>query len=172
MRQRLGVAIAVLGNPELLLLDEPMNGMDVNGLRTFRSVLQTLHREYGSTILLSSHQFEEVEQVATHIGIINGVGDLLFQGSREELLGRVPQELTIKVDRSEDALRLLASCGFRLDSSREHLVIQGATSQMAREVNRLLVTNGIGVHPLALDSATLEALFVKVTATVKAWDLV
>jgi ABC-type multidrug transport system ATPase subunit len=170
MRQRLGVAIAVLGNPELLLLDEPMNGLDANGLRTFRSVLQRLHREHGTTILLSSHQFEEVEQVATHIGIMSSVGDLLFQGPREQLSGRVPQELVIKVDRWEDAVRILKSGGFKLDSKGEHLVIQGATSELAREVNCLLVTNGIGVHHLALDSATLEALFRKVTTTVRAWD--
>lgn len=170
MRQRIGVAIAMLGNPELLLLDEPMNGMDVNGLRTFRALLKRLHREYGTTILLSSHQFEEVEQVATHIGILSSVGDLLFQGLRDELTGRVPQELVIKVDRWEDAIRILTDGGFVVDSRREHLAIMGATSETAREVNRLLVTNGIGVHHLVLDSETLEALFVKVTTRVKAWD--
>jgi lantibiotic transport system ATP-binding protein len=170
MRQRLGVAIAVLGNPELLVLDEPMNGMDVHGLHTFRSMLQRLHQEYGTTILLSSHQFEEVEQVATHIGIMSATGDLLFQGRREELSGRVPQELMVKVDRWEDALKVLRLGGFIVDLRREHLVIQGATSEMARDANHLLVTNGIGVHHLALDSVTLEALFVKVTTTMKAWD--
>lgn len=172
MRQRLGLAIAMLGNPELLLLDEPMNGLDASGLRTLRSVLQRLHKEYGTTILLSSHQFEEVEQVATHVGIMNSIGDLLFQGPREQLSVRVPQELVIKVDRWADALKVLASGRFTVDSRRDHLVIQGATSETAREVNHLLVTNGIGVHHLALDSVTLEALFVKVTATVKAWDSV
>jgi lantibiotic transport system ATP-binding protein len=172
MRQRLGVAIAMLGDPELLLLDEPMNGLDAKGLRTFRSVLQKLHQEYGTTILLSSHQFEEIEQVATHIGIMSSAGDLLFQGPREQLSERVPQELVIKVDCRDDALRILASGSYKVDSRREHLVIQGVTSEMAREVNRLLVTNGIAVHHLALESATLEALFVKVTATVNAWDSV
>src|SRR5580658_960393 len=91
MRQRLGVAIAMLGNPELLLLDEPMNGLDANGLGTLRLALRRLREEYGTTILLSSHQFEEVEQVATHIGIMNNVGDLLFQGPRARLSERVPQ---------------------------------------------------------------------------------
>ena len=170
MRQRLGVAIALLGNPELLLLDEPMNGLDANGLETLRSVLRRLHQEYGTTILLSSHQFEEIEQVATHIGIMSSVGDLLFQGPRERLSERVPQDLVIKVDRREEALKILESGGFTVDSRREQLIIHGGTSEMARAVNRLLVTNGIGVHHLGLDSATLEALFVKVTTTVKAWD--
>ncbi len=169
MRQRLGVAIAMLGNPELLLLDEPMNGLDANGLRAFRSVLKKLNQECGTTILLSSHQFEEVEQVATHIGILSNTGDLLFQGPRAQLSTRVPQDLVIKVDRWDDAVKVLTSSHYTVDSSREHLVIPGATSEMARAVNSLLVTKGIGVHHLALDSATLEALFVKVTTTVKAW---
>ena len=170
MRQRLGVAIAMLGNPELLLLDEPMNGLDAGGLERLRTALQNLNREYGATILLSSHQFEQVEQVATHIGIMSSSGDLLFQGPRELLSERVPQALLIKVDRRDDALRVLEFAGFSVDASREHLAIHGATSAMASEVNQLLVANGIGVHHLALDSATLEALFVKVTTTVKAWD--
>ncbi len=62
MRQRLGVAIAILGNPELLILDEPMNGLDADGLKAFRSMLRRLHNEQGTTIVVSSHQFEEVDQ--------------------------------------------------------------------------------------------------------------
>jgi lantibiotic transport system ATP-binding protein len=170
MRQRLGVAIAMLGNPELLLLDEPMNGLDAGGLDRLRRALQNLHREYGTTILLSSHQFEQVEQVATHIGIMSSSGDLLFQGPRERLSERVPQALLIKVDRRDDAVRVLESAGFSVDASKEYLAIHGATSAMASEVNQLLVANRIGVYHLALDSASLEALFVKVTTTVKAWD--
>jgi ABC-type multidrug transport system ATPase subunit len=170
MRQRLGVAIAMLGNPELLLLDEPMNGLDAGGLRRLRSTLQKLNRDHGTTILLSSHQFEEVEQVATHIGIMSSVGDLLFQGPRERLSQQVPQALVIKVDRWDDAVRALESAGFTVDSSKDHLAIHGATSETAREVNQLLTAKGIGVYHLALDSASLEALFVKVTTTVKAWD--
>jgi ABC-2 type transport system ATP-binding protein len=167
MRQRLGVAIAMMGNPELLLLDEPANGMDVQGLRAFRSVLQNLNREFGTTIFLSSHQFEEVEQVATHIGIMSSMGDLLFQGSMEQLAERVPQSLVIKVDQWDRACALLAERGFTPDTGKEHLVIYGATTEMASEVNQILVENSIAVHHLALDSVTLEALFVKVTTTVR-----
>jgi ABC-type multidrug transport system ATPase subunit len=170
MRQRLGVAIAMLGHPELLLLDEPMNGLDAGGLRRLRAALQEMNREHGTTILLSSHQFEEVEQVATHIGIMSSVGDLLFQGPREQLSERVPQALVIKVDRWDEAVRVLESAGFRVNSSKDSLLIRGATSEMAREVNQLLVAHGIGVYHVALDSASLEALVVKITTTVKAWD--
>jgi len=81
MRQRVGVAIATLGNPDLLILDEPTNGMDASGLKAFRELLRKLNRENGTTILLSSHQFSEVEQIATHVGILSSTGDLLFQGT-------------------------------------------------------------------------------------------
>lgn len=167
MRQRLGVAIAVLGNPELLLLDEPMNGLDAGGLQTFRTLLETLRQQYGSTILVSSHQLEELDLVATHIGIMNEFGDLLFQGTRQELSVLVPQELIIQVDRRDDALRVLASSGHTVDARREWFVIRGATSQTAREVNRLLVENGVGVHHLSVELATLQSLFVKVTSSAR-----
>lgn len=170
MRQRLGVSIAVLGNPELLLLDEPMNGLDADGLQGFREMLRNLHREYGTTIVISSHQFGEIGPIATHIGIMSSAGDLLFRGKREELSRRVPQELVFKVDRRDDAIRFLTAAGLSVDASREHLVIRDATVEMAREVNRLLVTNGVGVDHLAIELITLEALFVRVTSTVKAWD--
>ncbi len=167
MRQRLGVAIAVLGNPELLLLDEPMNGLDAGGLQSFRALVQTLSQELGVTVLVSSHQLEVLDLVATHIGIMNHTGDLIFQGTRQELSARMPQELVIHVDRREDAVRLLASNGHVVDPRRNDIVIPGANDETAREVNRLLVENGVGVHRLAIELATLEALFVKMTGSLR-----
>jgi ABC-2 type transport system ATP-binding protein len=172
MRQRLGVATALLGRPELLLLDEPMNGMDAQGLRTFRSVLQSLNREHGTTILLSSHQFEEVEQVATDIGILSSTGDLLFQGPRAALSERVPQTLHIQVDRWDDAMRALHLAGYNAEFERDSIRVSGAAKEMAGEINRLLVSIGIEVTHLALDAVSLEALFMKVTTTVQAWERV
>jgi ABC-2 type transport system ATP-binding protein len=163
MRQRLGVAIAVLGNPELLLLDEPMNGLDAGGLETFRTLVQSMRCEYGTTILVSSHQLDELDLVSTHIGIMSGSGDLLFQGTREELAVHVPQELIIQVDQREEAHRVLASRSHAVDVRDDDLVIRGATRETARDVNRLLVENGIGVHRLAIELATLEALFAKIS---------
>ncbi len=82
----------------------------------------------------------------------------------------MPQELLIKVDRKQDAISVLTSENFAVDSSQEHLLIREATAEMAREVNRLLVAKGIGVHHLAIELVTLESLFVRVTTTVNAWD--
>jgi lantibiotic transport system ATP-binding protein len=172
MRQRLGVAMAVIGNPEILLLDEPMNGLDPGALQAFLSLLRGVHQEYGATIMLSSHQLEEIDQVATHIGILSHTGDLLFEGTREELARRVPQQLLIKVDNRDQALAALESAGFTIDSRNEHLMIHSATAETAREANRVLVLNGVGVHHLSIELATLERQFAKVLATTKVWDRV
>ena len=77
-----------------------MNGLDAGGLETFRNLVQMLQREYGTTVLVSSHQFEELDLIATHIGIMSGTGDLLFQGTRQELAERAPQALVQAVDRA------------------------------------------------------------------------
>jgi lantibiotic transport system ATP-binding protein len=172
MRQRLGVAIAVIGKPDLLLLDEPMNGMDAGALQAFRSLLRGINQEHGTTIVLSSHQLEEIDQVATHIGILSHTGDMLFEGTRQQLSVRIPQQLLIKVDRRVDALATLESAGFAVDSSQEHLIIHSATAETAREANRFLVTNGIGVHHLSIELVTLERQFEKVLATVNVWERV
>ena len=80
MRQRLGLAIALLPDPDLLLLDEPTNGLDPNGIIDMRELLRRLSREHGKTIVVSSHLINEIEKVATHVGVIQQ-GRLVFQGS-------------------------------------------------------------------------------------------
>src|SRR5262249_14754974 len=154
--------------PDLVLLDEPMNGLDAAGLEMFRSMIQRMQEDHGTTFLVSSHQLDVLDLMATHIGILNGEGDLLFQGSRQELSNRVPQELHIQVDRHREALRILAASGHTVVTRNDHLVIYGATRETAREVNRLLVESNIGVHHLAIEMATLEQLFVEVTGSLKA----
>src|SRR5215207_6839601 len=84
MRQRLGLALALLNNPKLLILDEPTNGLDPAGIHEMRDLIRRLPEEFGVTVFLSSHLLGEVEQIATHIGIINE-GHLLFQGALAEL---------------------------------------------------------------------------------------
>jgi len=144
-----------------------MSGLDAGGLGTFRTLLEKLREKYGTTVLVSSHQLDVLDLVATHVGILNSAGDLVFEGTREELAARIPQELVIEVDRREDALGVLATGGHAVDSRRDHFVIRGATNETAREVNRLLVEKGIGVHHLAIRLATLESLFVKMTGSLK-----
>jgi ABC-2 type transport system ATP-binding protein len=172
MRQRLGVAMAIIGNPELLVLDEPMNWLDAHALQEFRSLLIAVNQEYGATVLLSSHQLEEIDQLATHIGILGHAGDLLFEGTRKELAGLVPQQLLIKVDQRDEALAVLEKAGFTVDSRQGHLIIHSATTEMARDANRILVLSKVGVYHLSIEQATLERQVSQVLATIKVWNRV
>ncbi|MDE7183772.1 MAG: ATP-binding cassette domain-containing protein [Lachnospiraceae bacterium] len=91
MKQRLGIAMALLGKPELLFLDEPLNGLDPEGIRDFRKLIKKLHQEYGTTILISSHQLRELTQVATCYGFIHK-GKMLEQISAEDLKRKIDSE--------------------------------------------------------------------------------
>jgi hypothetical protein len=97
---------------------------------------------------------------------------MLFEGTRQQLSMRIPQRLLIKVDRRQDAVMTLVDAGFTVDSRQEQLTIPNASTEMAREANRVLVSKGIGVHHLSIEMATLERQFRKVLTTVKVWDRV
>lgn len=106
MKQRLGLAIALLGDPEFLILDEPINGLDPMGVVEIRELLKRLNREYGITILISSHILSELHLLATHYGIIHR-GELIEQLTAEELNGKCQQFLHIKVDNPNKAATIL-----------------------------------------------------------------
>lgn len=106
MKQRLGLGIALLGDPEFLILDEPINGLDPMGVVEIRELLKRLNREYGITILISSHILSELHLLATHYGIIHK-GELIEQLTVEELNNKCQQYLHIKVDNGQRAAALL-----------------------------------------------------------------
>src|SRR5215472_9516228 len=102
MKQRLGLAQALLGRPELLILDEPTNELDPAGIHEVRSLVRSLPKRRGVTVFLSSHLLSEVEQVATHLAIISQ-GRLMFEGTRQELQRRSQQLIVVEVDQPERA---------------------------------------------------------------------
>lgn len=108
MKQRLGLAIALLGDPEFLILDEPINGLDPMGVVEIRELLKKLNQEYGITILISSHILSELHLLATHFGIIHN-GELLEQLSAKELNEKCQQYLHIKVDNPNKAITVIES---------------------------------------------------------------
>ena len=84
MKQRLGIAMALMGKPELIILDEPTNGLDPAGINEIRNLIMSIPEKYGSTVIISSHLLSEVEQIADYVGIINK-GKIIYQGLLSEL---------------------------------------------------------------------------------------
>ncbi|HSJ56588.1 MAG TPA: ABC transporter ATP-binding protein [Anaerolineae bacterium] len=164
MRQRLGVALALMTDPELILLDEPTNGLDPAGMQEIRALLRALPEEYGVTVFLSSHLLAEVEQVATHIGIIQS-GRLRFQGTLEALHTQVQEQVVIDVDRPEQARELLNRAGWRVNGNGGHRLAVAANGRSdAALLNARLVNEGVNVYRLALERPTLEDIFMMLTS--------
>jgi len=158
MRQRLGLALAWLGQPGLLLLDEPANGLDPAGIRELRAQLRGLARERQVTVFLSSHVLNEVEQIADWIGIINR-GRLLFQGQLQSLQ-QYQSPLSVRVDRRADASALLKEKGFNVrEEGDDTLSIQTSSEEDAATVNGLLMRHGIQVFRLERRQDSLEDIF-------------
>lgn len=163
MRQRLGLALALLNNPQLLILDEPANGLDPAGIHEMRDLIRNLPVEFGITVFLSSHLLSEVEQVANHIGIIHQ-GRLLFQGTLAELQSQRQEHLTIGVKQSEQALRCLTDAGWQAHKREDGLLTAiAATPDDAAQINSLLVSQHLDVFHIALAQASLEDIFLSLT---------
>jgi len=168
MRQRLGLAQALLAEPQLLILDEPTNGLDPAGIQEMRELLRRLPLEHGITVFLSSHLLSEVEQVATHIGILAD-GRLRFQGTASELRERQQQVLRVDLDRPADAEKLLHGAAWRvIRCGSGHLLIDTNRNLDAAAVNRLLITSGFEVSSLRFEQPSLEQMFLQLTQEAQA----
>ena len=163
MKQRLGLAHAFLGKRELLILDEPTNGLDPAGIQEMRSLIRRLPSEHGVTVFLSSHLLTEVEQVATHVGMLSQ-GELVFQGSIEELKRLRESRVRIGVSDLESAVALLSRHGW--DARREDGFIIAPDIDVAATMNRALVEAGFDVHHLSVESDSLEEVFLKMTESI------
>ena len=162
MRQRLALALALLGEPRILILDEPTNGLDPAGIQELRALLRRLTAEHGITVFLSSHLLAEIEQIASHLGVLDS-GRLLFQGTLDELRRRAPPRLVIGCDDTGRARQELQTAGETvIPGSNGHLVV-ALQERTSAQINRLLVERGIGVGKLAPDDASLESLFLALT---------
>lgn len=164
MKQRLGLALALLSEPQLLILDEPTNGLDPAGILEMRNLIRSFPSEFGITVFLSSHLLSEVEQIATHIGIINK-GKLLFQGAIEELQNQRQERVAIEVDKPTDAGSLLEKKGWQVHHSENgRLYVSAKTKSEVSVLNTLLVNNSINVFHLNLEQSSLEDIFLHLTS--------
>lgn len=163
MRQRLGLALALLRSPDLLILDEPTNGLDPAGIHEMRNLIHEMPDRYGTTVFLSSHLLAEVEQLATHVGIINH-GKLVYQGTLENLQSAHHAEMVLEVERPEEALKFLNTSGWKTrtnGSSRLYVEVNGVSDVAL--INNQLVRSGWNVSHLALQQPNLEDVFLSLT---------
>ena len=163
MKQRLGLAIALIGAPELLILDEPVNGMDPNGIVEIRELLLNLNKMYGTTIFISSHLLSEMEKIVTHIGIIN-MGELLFQGRISDLqkLQTGQSELFLVTGNNKAALELLKQ-RWTVHENDKSLLIKFQSNGQIAQIIRDLVSHEIDVYQVFVEDMTLEKLFLQMT---------
>jgi ABC-2 type transport system ATP-binding protein len=160
MKQRLSIAIALLHSPSLLILDEPTNGLDPNGILEIRELLQNLNRNHGITILISSHLLSEIEKLVTHVGIINQ-GKILFQGTLDALVGKRRQNSVTVFETNDEAktLRIIGDSGFdsRLEAGCVAAPVLGK-EEIAR-INQKLVESGVEVYKIGKIENDLEKIF-------------
>lgn len=163
MKQRLGLAAALLAPRELLILDEPTNGLDPQGTREVRSLVRSLAAD-GTTVLVSSHLLSEVEQVATHVGIMSA-GRLLAQGTLDEVLGGSAPAVQVQTPRTDAAAAVLTRLGLaEVTIDQAHERVTAALGDRAPEdVNRELVLADVPVRALSTVRPGLEDLFVQLT---------
>lgn len=160
MKQRLGLAFALLNDPEVLILDEPTNGLDPEGVHEVRNLLIELCKNEGKTVFVSSHNLAEIEMMAEYISLINK-GELVYEGKLEAVLSS--GEFRLKVDQKEETKKILntAKVSWQLEENGQ-FKLQVSEDQIPA-INRMLVQNDVNVYELAGRKQTLEEIFLNLT---------
>ncbi|MEE0957814.1 MAG: ATP-binding cassette domain-containing protein [Ruminococcus sp.] len=162
MRQRLGIALALAGDPKLIVLDEPINGLDPQGIAEIRQTLEKLRDEKGITVMVSSHILDELGKIADSYGIINQ-GVLIDEFTNEELIRRCGKYINIVTNDNNKALDVIRSMGIDTVSITGNCVRVDEGIERAAEINRTLVNGGIDVHELHVSNISLEDYYFSLT---------
>ncbi len=163
MKQRLGIALALVGDPDLLVLDEPINGLDPQGIAEVRETLSRLNRDRNITMMISSHILEELSKIATDYGIIHN-GVLLQELTQEELLARCSERIELKTDDTRRACVVLEEMGIR-----NYKVIDAGTIQIFErlndggEITMKLAENGVKTMGITVKNEALEDYYLNLT---------
>jgi ABC-2 type transport system ATP-binding protein len=163
MKQRLSIALALLPNPELLILDEPSNGLDPAGIIELRALIKQLNKAFGMTILISSHILSEVEKMVSHVGIIFK-GKMLFQGTLQELqlFQQNKAKLLINTSDNNSAMQILRD--YDPQVSEDVLTVPFTDMKQVAEVGRTIINNNLDLYLLQPKKQELEQLFIELTS--------
>ena len=162
MKQRLGLAAALLGFPRLLILDEPTNGLDPAGIQEMRELICSLPERFGMTVVVSSHLLSEIDQMADHVAIIRE-GELVFQDTLEALHGRSRHHLSLRTTNNAVARSLLAQRDIRCTEEAGYLILPLLSDEIAARLTRFLAENRLGVVRLEERQKSLEDIFLELT---------
>lgn len=163
MKQRLGIGIALLGSPKLLILDEPTNGLDPAGIQEIRELIKKLSNMFGVTIMISSHLLSEVDQIANKVGIINN-GHLIFQNRIEELRKKSIPKINIRVNDPSMAVNILNNDGWNVTSNPngEISITENEDSKIAYIADKL-ISRKIEIYRIQEEKRSLEDIFLDIT---------
>ncbi|WP_423774891.1 ABC transporter ATP-binding protein [Aneurinibacillus aneurinilyticus] len=164
MKQRLGIAAALISRPELLILDEPTNGLDPAGIQEIRELIIQMPKQYGITVLVSSHLLSEIEQVATYVGIIDQ-GKLIFQNSMNELRKQSQRNIHIEVNQPIEASVLLQKQGWKITVEDNILSFPSLTHEQTASIVKELVLHRFSVYRVVEHKKSLEDTFLELTGT-------
>lgn len=167
MKQRLGIAASLLHNPELLILDEPTNGLDPSGIIEIRNLIKRLPSEYGMTIVISSHLLSEIDQMATTVGIVSK-GKLIFQDSIEAMRMHAHPKVLFKVDNCQQAWRSLVANGIKAACKEGQIVLDECSDDKVAQIVQILVQEGFSVYRVEEEKQSLEEIFLQMTSGVQA----
>lgn len=162
MKQRLGIASALIGSPKLLILDEPTNGLDPSGIIEMRELIKSLPEKYGVTVLVSSHLLSEIDQMATEVGIISK-GTLIFQDSIDVLRKKSVNKIRIQTNNREAAWKVLLKEGLKGKVEGDYLSFNQSSNQEVAAMIRVLVQNGLDVFRVEEEKRSLEKIFLEMT---------
>lgn len=162
MKQRLALAAALLGNPDLLLLDEPTNGLDPAGIQEMRELITALPGQYGMTVLVSSHLLAEIDQMATHVGIIDK-GQLIFQDSLSALHEHSHSRILLHTTDNLSAFGILERSGIPVEWKKDRLYLKSSRDPVISQAVSVLVHGNIGVLRVAEQQMSLEDIFLHLT---------
>lgn len=162
MKQRLGIAAALLSFPKLLILDEPTNGLDPAGIQEMRNLVCNLPKEYGMTVVVSSHMLSEIDMMATHVGIINE-GELIFQDNLTKLHEKSAHKIAYKTMDNIKASNLLRLKGISFEESDGYILLPEASDSYICNLNKLFINAGINPTRIEERNQSLEDIFLNLT---------
>ena len=162
MKQRLGLAAALLGYPKLLILDEPTNGLDPAGIQEMRELICELPERFGMTVVVSSHLLSEIDQMADHVAIIRD-GELVFQDTLEALHGRSRHHLALRTTNNAVARAILQEKSVPCQEEEGYLILPILSDELAGQFTRLLGARNLGVIRLEERQKRLEDIFLELT---------